>query len=187
MPRNNLRHWNWSLLSPMPSRIYPEGGLGLHLSTLSNNPFKVRYICPMCAERYYKLHSSSKGNAGLRKPVFSSIWCTSLLNIHIYICSSKVNLMSVRVRMFTFTNGYPPFFQTLALSSPSVNHSPAKVWPCSHQQVFRLKPQPESDWLDRDEIYSAPQLILSSHGWVSKKDRGRDSKVERVRDRKCHC
>lgn len=31
-----------------------------------------------------------------------------------------------------------------------------------------------SDWFDRDEIYSAPQLILSSHGWVSKKNRGRD-------------
>lgn len=28
----------------------------------------------------------------------------------------------------------------------------------------------KSDWLDRDKIYSAPQLILSSHGWVSKKN-----------------
>ena len=56
----------------------------------------------------------------------------------------------------------------------------------STQSVASLPPADVSpraaartDWLDRDEIYSAPQHILSSHGRVSKEDRERDREEKR--------
>lgn len=138
------------------------------------------HLSEVWVERYYSLCSSSIGIAvmlrkllngrrvtlhGPIKPAFSSSRCTHTVqppHLHLVLSASFWSLSGRgATKDIRIPNGRPPLSQTLiahreALSSQSVaSLPPADVTP---------RAAARSDWLDRDGIYSAPRLILSSHG-----------------------